>query len=376
LGLVALIGFNHVQGLGIAALGIAAVVVWRLIVWRRSMISWIALGAFMLSIATTFWYPRHPALKEIYLSQGWLTPLYGLNMFSSTSPAYYSAAAIIGAGGLLNLIAGLLLLRQNHVVAWLTLIPVIALYSPFVAIPLASILASRSVGEIIAYNRMLLSIPSGLALVCIGKSFYSYSLRYKRRLRISPAISIFREIPSLGLIGSLVIILTIPNGRPYYNRLWNSLVVTPSDIQFADVIKALDSQPSAPGSNLSLFLTSRAPGFIAVACGKTNNSPLAGRLISIAEPSQYLPWLAAALMETTPHASTTLLMAYPLGVSTSLSIAGYTSGHWQAQEVAISLATGPEKAALLTLGIQPSSAYAELVLSRTFNAPSSSNKEH
>jgi hypothetical protein len=168
--LLAFIAFNHPQGLGIAALGLAAVVIWRLIEWNRSMVWWLATAALALSVAAVLWWPRNPALDSAYRPGGWLTAWYGFNVFSFQTDAGDRTRQIIGFFGLINLAAGLVLLRRNHVVAWLTGVPLVALCFPFVAIPLAGFLGKYSdgLGQIILFQRMLLAIPSGLAIVCLA----------------------------------------------------------------------------------------------------------------------------------------------------------------------------------------------------------------
>ena len=169
LALLLLTAFNHVQGLGIAGLGLLAVAIWRLIEWRRSMVWWLAGGALVLSVVAILWFPRDPALAG-YVRDGWLTPWYGFNLFAFQLPVGDRTLWILGLFGLVNLAAGLLLLRRNHLVGWLTIIPLIALSLPFVAIPLVELISRHSPDEgVITFARFLFAIPSGLALVALGK---------------------------------------------------------------------------------------------------------------------------------------------------------------------------------------------------------------
>jgi len=166
--LAALIAFNHVQGLGIAGLGLLAVAIWRLIDWKRSMVWWLAAGALVLSVIAILWFPRDPALAG-YVHDGWLTSWYGFNLFAFRLPVGDRTLQIVGVLGLVNLAAGLLLLRRNSLVGWLTLTPLLALCLPFIAIPFAGALARHGdLINIITFQRMLFAIPSGLAIVALG----------------------------------------------------------------------------------------------------------------------------------------------------------------------------------------------------------------
>jgi hypothetical protein len=163
-----LIAFNHVQGLGIAGLGLLAVAIWRLIDWKRSMVWWLAGAAVALSVAAVLWFPRDPSLAG-YVRDGWLTPWYGFNVFAFSLPVGDRTLQIVGVLGLVNLATGLLLLRRNSLVGWITITPLLALSLPLIAIPLADLLAKHGdLINIITFQRMLFAIPSGLALVVLG----------------------------------------------------------------------------------------------------------------------------------------------------------------------------------------------------------------
>lgn len=243
LALLPLIAFNHVQGLGIAGLGVLAVVVWRLIEWKRSMIGWLALVAIVLSAATVLWFPRNPALDEVYRHQGWLTAWYGFNLFSPSSPAFDRSLQILGIFGVLNLILGLwLIVRCNHIAGWLTLVPVLALALPCVALPFAQAVAANiSTADIIIFHRMLLAVPMGLALFAI----FGHKLPARAFICRSPASGCLRQAPaSIGpsngssLPGALLVscslllgVVLYP-GPSSYNRFWHAVAITPDDLQF------------------------------------------------------------------------------------------------------------------------------------------------
>jgi hypothetical protein len=166
--LLALIVFNHQQGLGIAGLGLLAVAIWRLIEWKRSMIWWLTATALVLSIVAIRWFPRDPAIDQIYRPQGWLTAWYGFNLFAFKLPVGDRMLQIVGAIGLGNLVAAIFLLRRNSLVGWLTLTPLIGLSLPFIAIPFVNSLVKHAgVPDIITYQRMLFAIPPSLALIAL-----------------------------------------------------------------------------------------------------------------------------------------------------------------------------------------------------------------
>lgn len=164
--LLALTGFNHIQGIGIAGLGVMAVIVWRLIEWKRSMLFWLAATAVLVSIATVLWFPRHSLLDSELRNNGWITAWYGFKHFMVGSAAFYNMIGTIGVFGIFGLAAGLLLLRQNNVAGWLTVAPFLFLVCPAFTIPLASAIAEG----ITVFSRMFLAVPAGLALVKVGRA--------------------------------------------------------------------------------------------------------------------------------------------------------------------------------------------------------------
>lgn len=231
--LVALTAFNHIQGIGIAGLGIAAVIAWRLIEWRRSALLWLVVAAGLLSAATVQWWPRHSSVDAVYRTQGWLSAWYGFD-FSWSSLATDRALHILGAFGLLNLAAGIMLLRRNHVAGWLTVGPVVMLILPCVALPIASRLAAANTPEILTFHRMLFAIPGGLALACwLGRwtaKLAVISSDAVGRLLVPGAVSLL----AAGLVG-------LAPARPVYNRFWNLVSVAPQDLQLGPVITLAES---------------------------------------------------------------------------------------------------------------------------------------
>jgi len=248
--LLPLIAFNHVQGLGVAGLGLGAVLVWRLIEWRRSMILWLAMATVALSVAAVLWWPRSPALDDPYRSSGWLTAWYGFNVLAPHSLAGDRAIVILGAFGIINLVAGLFLLRRNHVAGWLAVTPLLALCLPFVAIPFANALAQIALSEIIDFHRMLLTIPAGLALVAMGCALAENAPRGGRTIAkagstswlplVGPAARRATTDPFLLLILTLVALVVVPADQPFYNRFWHALMIPPRDLVMEDTALAVE----------------------------------------------------------------------------------------------------------------------------------------
>ena len=268
--------FNHIQGIGIAGLGILAVIVWRLIEWKRAMIGWVAGAAVVLSIATVLWFPRHPALDEVYHPQGWLTEWYGFNFFSLSSPTFERSLHILGAFGVLNLVLGLwLIVRKNHVAGWLTLTPVIALAMPCFALPFAHVLATHPHPEsIITFHRFLFTVPLGLAVVALASS-------QTRRQEIDATHVVARApLPSfapLGLTKGFVLpvaglagAVALSPGAPMFNRLWHSLHVTPNDLSLRHHIAAWTPENLYRAADESTLTIAHplAANTLAAICGK------------------------------------------------------------------------------------------------------------
>lgn len=227
--LLLLIAYNHIQGVGIAGLGVAAIIIWRLIAWKRSMVYWLGAAAVVLSLATILWWPRHPNIDAVFRPSGWLNAWYGFDLFSfewTTGGASDRMMQILGLFGLFNLAAGLVLLRRNHVVGWLTVAPILALSLPFVAIPFANSIATT----LIVYHRIFFALPAGLALI------YLIQQRYEQRVS-SPSTLLLPWTTRAAAIAALVVVS--PQG-PWHNRFWQAVSVTPEDLQLKPVMAAVE----------------------------------------------------------------------------------------------------------------------------------------
>lgn len=278
--LLILIALNHVQGLGLAGLGVGAVVVWRLVQWNRSVIIGLAAIATLLSVAAVLWYPRDAGIVALYQAQGWLNAWYGFDLFDPGSAAFERSMHILGAFGLLNLATGVWLLRRNHLAGWLTLVPIVALVLPCVALPFAQFIAAHThTSYIITFHRMLLAIPTGLALVTTvsellnrdyarGSTSVLFGDGTARGLEglinapaALPRICAFLLIP-MALGAALAAPPRTPNSINLlgYNRVWNALAIVPDDLRRSSAegqTSAMSqagylSQHWAPSRNVSL----------------------------------------------------------------------------------------------------------------------------
>jgi hypothetical protein len=331
------IAFNHGQAIGIAALGLTAVATWRLIAWRRSA-SWVLLAAaILLSFATIRWYPRHPAIDQMYRPQGYLNAWYGFNIFSFSSPAGDRMLQIIGSLGLVNLAAGLLLLRRNHLVGWLTIMPVIVLCLPCVAIPFAGLLAQHGPEvNIILFQRMLFAIPIGLAMVCLGARIIECQAEKSSRASGRP-FSAFALA-----IGGLLFLATVSPGQPHYNHFWHALAQTPDDLRMHGVIGSFKTRPTQPdGKEIELVPTANvSPTLQAVGIqsiiyvSRSIGAPIADSANRTIEA-----------LANPRYRGSLLYLPGARELYTATSLAGQLSGHWPPQQVASDYAAGPELAA-------------------------------
>ncbi len=374
--LLTFIAFNHVQGLGMAALGLAAVAAWRLINWKRSSIWWMLSAVTILGFAAVRWWPRHPALDQLYRPEGWLTGWYGFNILSAHSPAADRTLQILGFSGIINFIAGLWLLRRNHIVGWLTVMPVLALCFPFIAIPFANALARNQPGfwYIVSFHRMLLAIPAGLALAVLGANFCEHLNKAAREnsdkkdeghpllQRLNPSFhsrsALSRIIPYGSVILVLTLLVTVPASGPYYNRLWNAFVALPKDLCMDHVIASVGELPLEQKANGTppRLIPTIGSSFVAFAIG-AKNVPSSGSRVIMHNPLAYIPanrtrrFLDDLSTAIDRKEDVMLLVPNSLALYTSFSLAGYLSGHWFPQEVAVEHAAGPEiEAAAIKLG--------------------------
>lgn len=350
--LLALIAYNHVQGLGIAGLSIGSIAVWRLIEWRRSMIFLLSAGALALSVAAVLWWPRHPLIDSVYRPGGWLNAWYGFNLFAWPSPAADRAMQIFGLFGIMNLAAGIALLRRNHVVGWLTVGPLIGLGLPFVAIPFCGALA-RNAEAIFVFHRMLFAIPSGLSLTLLAATAaQALEIRLKRGTDLaqpSPGLELLRF--GGGLIAVVALVLIPANGRSL-NRLWHTLAIQADDLDMAALVKFSGDPQYEANNHVARILCAPGAGFVQVANGASNIRD-AYRLIDTESlPSARAESLVRSIGAVPNDGVSGLLVVPQAKILTSTqSLAAFLSRQWLPNEAALEYVGGPEsEAAALASG--------------------------
>lgn len=230
--LAALIAANHIQALPIAGLSAASIAFWSFTRWKVWS-KWLLMGCtVMLSVAVIFWWPKHPGIASTLQPAGWINSWYGFDLISTSSASFKRALQIIGAFGLLNLGAGIVLLRRNHIAGWLTVGPVLALLLPFVAVPFANYLAAIGPSQIIIFHRLLFAVPSGLALVCCLREYIAYDRHPLETGRGR------RRVLTTAICGTMILIL-LPPSSGSYNRLWHSVVTVPNDLSSSGSLPAI-----------------------------------------------------------------------------------------------------------------------------------------
>ena len=300
-------------------------------------------------------WPHHRSLDQMYRSSGWFTAWDGFNVLSPQSPASDRALQIIGFLGAINFAAGLLLLGRNHAVGWLTVMPVLALSLPVVAIPFAGVLFQNGgIAGIIAFHRMLFAIPPGLALVCIGQGMGS---RQASSLSVSHSFSpIFQH----GVFGIMVLALlaftTIPASGPFYNKAWHALVESPEDLAMRGVWTDCNHYARSPfyRANASFAATSG----ISIVMYVQNPAAVtySNRTFYYSDgrsPSSDLESIRAVLGSQGPSGQVIVVPSTNM-IYTPYSLAALCSHHWLPQEAAMAFTGANELRAMSSsTGLRP-----------------------
>ena len=351
-----LIRYNHVQGLGIAGLGVGAIIVWRLIEWRRSALWWLIAATLVTNVLFLWLYPR-PAMVEIHRAQGFLNAWYGFNILNLASSAGDRMLQIISVFGLINLAAALVLIRRNHVIAWLTILPLAAMLLPCIAVPLEQVLAQASGPDlVITFQRFFFSIPPCLAVVCLWVQLH------QGRRGVIPA-RLHRPHPSAAPLGPLLSIpadgsppsrdgfyalvivsmafaalTTAPSSFPFYNRTWNMLSILPADLHLSHTIDQITATNRAnENGGQPTLLTTRAASCVIYATGlrgldKLVNSPSRDPSLAQTQAGALIP--IVSVMGSLGAAGEFFIPPISELYSPE-SQSGYLSQHWATQHVAI-----------------------------------------
>lgn len=313
--------FNHLQGFGIAAIG-----AFGLVMWRVSMKGWGAALGFMLlltiaSIGTITWFPKSTILTDIYREQGWLNSAYGFDILNPASRAFQRAVEVLALPGIGSVAAAILLIRLRHPAAWLTLAPIVVLVLPCFSIPLAHVIATRSVdpSNIVTFHRFLLGAPIMLAPIAL---FYHW-LRTPNPQR--------QPVLLTASVATLGILVTLPNAKPFYGRFFHALVRPPHDLSMRHIQQV---EPRKQTINQSPIISSSGVSFIIAA---TTGSDVAygKRLLLHDAPSRIEPAVRNIEQTLQPALAAPQLIIDATHLFTPLSTLAVLTRHWYPQEVAL-----------------------------------------
>jgi hypothetical protein len=334
----ALIAANHVQGLGIAALGIFAAATWTLFRLRPPL-RWSGLALLLLlNGAAVSCRPAGEPFETIYRSHAWFGSWNGFNLLSPEADAFQRAAAILGWTGAVSLIAAIFLLRRNHPVAHLTLVPFVALCLPFPAIPLAYFILRHhgSAGDIVTFHRLLWALPPLLSLLVAGHAWRASAARSARW----PAFT--RWTPYGGLLVALALAVVIPAGRSSFNRFYHVLAHTPDDLALDGALQTLSTVSPLLPANLAAPSVALGEMYYAAGSGGATGRRL--RLVSYGQAAATPATDPLTFPRYRPHLVFIPALARPL--YSPVSQVGIISGHWAPQRAAFALRGGSEFAAL------------------------------
>lgn len=334
--LLVLIGLNHIQGLGIAALGLVAVLIWRLVVWRTIMAAWIVCGTVLLSLATVLWLPRHDALDASLRPAGWLTSWYGFNLVDYSSPAFDRAWVILGVFGALNLGAGLILLRRNHVAGWLTVVPWLALCLPMIAVPFANATSQKELWYILTFHRFLFAIPPGLAGMVIFERLID--CRTRERNPVFPdRLAWYSSLPLWSILPlAMAILVLLPAQGPTFNRFWQSIMRPPNDLTMRHVLANSALKPNRQFQNQpsSVPYAVSGVGFVSQAAGGAKGMDQY-RLINLPVILYTANLIDAIENSARKGTNASLLLPDATALYSTYSQNAFLSRHWLPLEVAM-----------------------------------------
>lgn len=337
LGLLALMVCNHLQALGIAALGVTAMAIYVIIQRRRALLGWLSAFVLLASVAVVLWWPVTPALAQA-MQDGWLSRWHGFNLWSLHSPAVGRAWHILGVFGALNLLAGLALALRNQLAGWLTILPVLLLGLPLVAIPFADLVTRDDPGNILVFHRLLLAVPSGLALVVAGR----WAVRRWRKIHGAPA-------PALafgGLLLTLGLLTVTPVPGPWLNRFWNLAAKSPADLAMRPVWDGLRAAAPPLVGREALYASSSRISFVLETLKPvpTVYTPYfyRGYINGGNLPSMDFAFINRVLANLPARAGSVIIVADPTLLLTPYSQAAQCSQHWLDQEAALAFAGAAE----------------------------------
>ena len=269
--LLALIAFNHVQGLGIVGLSIASVVVWRLIEWKHSTMFFLIGGAVALSAAAILWWPRDPLIGSEYRPIGWLNVWYGFNLFAWPSPAadrgYADPWALRDSQSRRGTRSASEKPRDRLAHSWPANCPWPSLCGDsFLRRP------CQEWRTYLRFSSIVVRYPLGS--IADLSSLLPQPMRGKFVLREAPiladphqAFSRFASAPAWRQSRALVL---IPSTGRSFNRLWNSLAIQADDLDMASIVKISGDQQFKANNHVDRILCAPGAGFVLLVNGVPN----------------------------------------------------------------------------------------------------------
>ena len=221
--LISLISSTHLQGLLLIGIGFLSIVVQIVIKYYRRFIFLILFFVLLINILYLKYYILMPQnIYYTYVKKGILNSWYGFNILSYTSISFECSMQILGLFGIINIIASMFLIFKNHIVGWLSIMPILLLLQP---IFICTFIKLSSPDPHIL-NRSFLIIPSGLALIY---TIYLYrNLIFKLFYTNSYNNSYFQYI----LLIIILLYFTVIPEKFMYNRFWNAIAIVPKDISY------------------------------------------------------------------------------------------------------------------------------------------------
>jgi hypothetical protein len=209
----------------------------------------------------------------------------------------------------------------------------VALLLPFVAIPIAGLLAGGATNwnGIITFHRMFLAIPQGLALVSIAASLRPVAGSGGPVLRL-----LFRPLNLV--VAALLLFTAVPANGPCYNRFWHSLVKVPDDLAMrAFWDRAGEGPRSQPGSGNPIYASTAGLGYVLSAHRPASVTFPNDRTFfnNGCVPSGELDFIRGLMAADVPARPMVIMMASPMILTTACSQSAVSSGHWLPQEVAL-----------------------------------------
>jgi hypothetical protein len=244
----------HGQALLMICWSAFAVCIWVAVTrWRRPAIAILsALALFHLLAAFLRLAPKS-SLAPLDAAR-WLNSLGGFDLLGWRSPASRKALEILGAIGVVNLVAAAFLVWKKRLLGFLTLVPFVILQSLVVTSFLVLVLVDTSPN---AFLRTLFAIPPGLALVVLGQDLFA-RMAWPTKLASAGFFVRQSSLQFSGALLTLAVLLVLPPCYPTFDRLWHALYRPAADLQISGTVqqaKRLADENAGPNGTPRVFLS-------------------------------------------------------------------------------------------------------------------------